>query len=275
MTVLTMPGQPAQPAPPGQAGPLRPLPWRRMAWVTWCQHRPALIGVPAFFAALAIVMLSEGLKIHHDYGPLLACHPLTASTCENLSNSVGSSDWHVGDAVNIALQLAPALIGAFAGVPLLARELETGTYRYAWTQGIGRVRWAIGKIVLLAVVFAVGAAAVSQLNGWFFQPFAVQQDMSRLSAAVFDTWGIVLAGWVLAGFTLGAFLGMLIRRVIPAMIATFATYCGIDLLTWQYLRPHYVVAGFWPAQLLEVGWLLALSALLVAATVWLARHRAA
>jgi hypothetical protein len=35
------------------------------------------------------------------------------------------------------LQLVPALIGAFAGVAVLARELEAGTFRYAWTQGFG------------------------------------------------------------------------------------------------------------------------------------------
>jgi hypothetical protein len=35
------------------------------------------------------------------------------------------------------IQVAPALIGAFAGAPVLARELETGTFRYTWTQGFG------------------------------------------------------------------------------------------------------------------------------------------
>ncbi|MGD0605948.1 MAG: hypothetical protein ABSA53_20450 [Streptosporangiaceae bacterium] len=34
--------------------------------------------------------------------------------------------------------VVPALIGAFAGAPVLARELETGTFRYAWTLGSGR-----------------------------------------------------------------------------------------------------------------------------------------
>jgi hypothetical protein len=32
---------------------------------------------------------------------------------------------------------------------------------------------------------------------------------------------------------------------------------------------------FWPLQWIEAGWLLALSALLIAATVWLVRRRAA
>jgi hypothetical protein len=32
---------------------------------------------------------------------------------------------------------------------------------------------------------------------------------------------------------------------------------------------------FWPFQWIERGWLLALSALLIAVTIWLVRHRAA
>jgi len=38
MTVLTTPAQ------PGRGRGLRPVPWRRMAWVTWRQHRFAIAG---------------------------------------------------------------------------------------------------------------------------------------------------------------------------------------------------------------------------------------
>ena len=38
MTALTMPARRAEDAA------LRPVPWRRMAWVTWRQHRIALAG---------------------------------------------------------------------------------------------------------------------------------------------------------------------------------------------------------------------------------------
>ena len=41
MTALTMPARPEHDAS------LRPVPWRRMAWVTWRQHRAALAGVAA------------------------------------------------------------------------------------------------------------------------------------------------------------------------------------------------------------------------------------
>src|SRR2546426_12292179 len=68
------------------------------------------------------------------------------------------------------LQAVPALIGAFAGAPVLARELETGTFRYAWTQGFGRWRWALAKLVLLAVVLAAATGAFGALVSWYYQP---------------------------------------------------------------------------------------------------------
>ena len=48
MTVLTLPAQPGQDTAP------RPLPWRRMAWVTWRQQRATLISVPALLGTVAV-----------------------------------------------------------------------------------------------------------------------------------------------------------------------------------------------------------------------------
>jgi len=42
--------------------------------------------------------------------------------------------------------------------------------------------------------------------------------------------------------------------------------------TWTSYQP---ASRFWPFQWIEGGWLLALSVLLIAATIWLARRRAA
>ena len=71
----------------------------------------------------------------------------------------------------VLLQAVPALIGAFAGAPVLARELETGTFRYAWTQGFGRWRWALAKLVPLAVVLAAATGAFGVLVSWYYQPY--------------------------------------------------------------------------------------------------------
>jgi len=307
MTVLTIPAQPSQ------ATVLRPVPWRRMAWVTWRQHRPTLISVPALLGAVAVFLLIAGLKIHHDYAVLTACHPASSTACQALNSNFNSTDWTMANTINIFMNLTPALIGAFAGAPVLARELETGTYRYAWTQAFGRERWTIAKLALLAVAVTAAAGAFSQVFTWFFQPFLAQEDMTVFSATVFDTRGIAFAAWTLVAFAIGAFAGMLIRRIVPAMAATLAAYTGLALVTWLFLREHYPLAlvtsnpnidsgpfnvndpwvlstwytgktqwtryipvsRFWPMQFVEAGWLLALSVLLIAATVWLVRRRAA
>ena len=48
------------------------------------------------------------------------------------------------------------------------------------------------------------------------------------------------------------------------------------MTTLRFLGLPVMLAGrFWPFQWIEGGWLLALSVLLIAATVWLVRRRAA
>jgi hypothetical protein len=309
VSVLTLPAQPVQ----GAATALRPVPWQRMIWVTWRQHRGMLAGVTAVLAAVSVFLLIMGLKVHHDYTALINCHPANSDACGAMNRSFNGTDWPISNTIAILMSLVPALLGAFAGPAVLARELETGTFRYAWTQGIGRGRWTIAKLTLLGVVLAILAGAFSQLYDWFFEPARQFEDMNVLDAGVFTTHGVAFAAWTLVAFAIGAFLGMLLRRIIPAMAATLGAYLGLSLLAWLVLREDYPVAinttnaslfsgpstpnspwilktwtvgntgwwryipvsRFWPMQLIESGWLLILAIALGAATVWLVRRRAA
>ncbi|HXT94095.1 MAG TPA: hypothetical protein VN714_33100 [Trebonia sp.] len=230
MTALTTTVRPSQEATP------RPVPWRRMIWVTWRQHRATFISVPAVLAAAAILLVVFGLRAHHDYAALVNC-PLDpgkqSGTCSRLMANFNSGVWPLANVCSILMQLAPVLLGAFAGAPLLARELESGTFRYAWTQGFGRERQAIAKLVLLGLTLAVLAWAFSELFSWFFQPFLWVEQMNQMSTeAVFDTRGLVFPVFTLVSFVIGAFLGMLFRRSIPAMAATLGVYLVIRLLAW-------------------------------------------
>jgi ABC-type transport system involved in multi-copper enzyme maturation permease subunit len=237
MTVLTMPAQPSQVR-------ARRVPWRRMAWVTWRQQRTTLITVPAVLGAVAIFLLVVGLKVHHDYAAIVNC-PLDglneSGSCQRLIHNFNSTDWTLANTCAILMQLVPVLIGAFAGAPLLARELETGTYRYAWTQGLDRERQVIAKLALLGVTLAVLAWAFGELFAWFFQPFLYVEGMNVLTETVFDTRGLVFPAFTLAAFAFGAFFGMLLRRIIPAMAATLGVYLAIRLAAWG-VRKYYPVA---------------------------------
>jgi hypothetical protein len=346
VTALTLPARPEY----DDAG-LRPVPWRRMAWVTWRQHRVALAGVAALLGALAVYLWITGLQVHHAYAAVAACHPASSLACSYASSDFVTAYWFRAQATAALLLAVPALIGAFTGTPVLAREMETGTFRYAWTQGFGRWRWTVAKLVPLAATVTAAAGAFSVLFSWYIAPFLALGQQTPLAPGVFGLRGIAFAAWTLAAFAVGALAGILIRRVVPALAATLAIYAGLALAAGLYLRQHYMTplvthgtnlpgsawlishwytgrsgetvsqstvqrilqgyhpharqispvtfqtnldpvgylvrhgytnwtsyqpgSRFWPFQWIEGGWLLALSALLIAATVWLVRRRAA
>jgi len=350
MTARTMAAHPAQ-----DDARLRPLPWRRMVRVTWRQHHFALIGVAVLLAALAVWLWHAGTSVHNAYAAAIACHPASSAACGSLVNNfdVSAENHFMGSKGpgGVLLQLLPALIGAFVGAPVLARELETGTFRYAWTQGFGRWRWALAKLVLLAVVLAAATVAFGALVSWYYQPYSGAFYQDSPFGNLFILREVTFPAWTLAVFAIGALAGMLIRRVVPAIVATLAVYAGLAFAAAAFLREHYMTplvtsnmnislpgastawiidqwstkggnfafAGnppislinqycssvppdkigplgfapclaqhgytmwtsyqpasrFWPFQWIEGGWLLVLSALLIAVTVWLVQRRAA
>jgi ABC-type transport system involved in multi-copper enzyme maturation permease subunit len=358
MTALRVPARPDE-----DDASLRPVPWRRMAGVTWRQHRIALAGVAGLLGALAVWLWAAGTPLHHAWAAATACHPAGSPACQNLVATFNASATNhfmgTKGPGGVLLQLMPALIGAFAGAPVLARELETGTFRYAWTQGFGRWRWALAKLVLIAVVLAAAATAFGVLVSWYYQPYSGTGNQvpglyqNPPFVTLFSLREVTFPAWTLAAFAIGALAGMLIRRVVPAIVATLAAYAGLAFATAALLREHYltplvttslnlpgtawiisqwsakngrfafagnppngllnqlcspVAAGkagppgegyaqqlaqclaqhgytqwtsyqpasrFWPFQWIEGGWLLALSALLIATIIWLVRRRAA
>src|SRR5258708_19261117 len=165
MTRMSLPGAPARPE---SEASVRRMAWRRMAWITWRQHGFALAGVAAFLGALAVWLWTAGIALHHAYAAATACHPAGALACADVVTKF--NDLNHALLGGYALQPVPALIGAFVGAPVLARELETGTFRYAWTQGFGRVRWALAKLVTLAAVVAVAPRALGLLLSWYYHP---------------------------------------------------------------------------------------------------------
>ena len=145
------------------------------------------------------------------------------------------------------LQTVPALIGAFVGAPLLARELETGTFRYAWTQGFGRWRWTLAKLVPLAArwpLLPVPSASCFPGTTSRTSPRATRPcpfpRRPRWLRGLFDLRGVAFAAWTLAAFAIGALAGMLIRRVVPAIVATLAAYTGLAVVAGNLLRQHYL-----------------------------------
>jgi hypothetical protein len=334
----------AAPAPPVH-GP-RPVPWTRLVWVTWRQHRVALAGVAALLGGLGLYLVIMGLKIHNGYASVRSCHPAGSAACQ-FTGHLFAGYYPFAETMTGFLQVLPVLVGVFVGGPVLARELETGTFRFAWTQGCGRMRWAVVKLALLAVAVTVAAQAFSLIFSWYFQPWFAEGLDGSLAPQLFDLRGIDFAAWTLLAFALGVAAGALIARTVPAMAAALAVWTGLFFATFMFLRKHYQaplvakgsnpgsplnwtwaqwyagpngravsqqtirnvvgnapasvrnsanpnavpayltahhytqwwsyqpVSRYWHFQFIEGGWLLALSLILLAATVWLVRRRAA
>jgi hypothetical protein len=235
MTTLTTLTTLTAPARTAEDTGVRPVPWRSMAWVTWRQHRIALGGMAGFLGAFAVYLWLSGLQMHHAYA--IACNPASSLACGmDFTGLYGPT----AVLVSIFLQAVPALIGAFVGAPVLARELETGTFRYAWTQGIGRLRWTLGKVVPLAVAVVAASGALTVLFSWYDEPFLSTGYAIPFSTRLFDLSGVAFAAWSLAAFAIGVLAGMLIRRVVPAIAATLAAYAGLALTAGLFLRERYL-----------------------------------
>src|SRR5260370_42035635 len=113
------------PAGPGRAASLRPLRGRRMAWVTWRQHRVALAGVAALLGAWAVYLWIAGLQAHHAYAAVTGCQPASFPACADMLSNFNFAYGDKALAASVMLEKVPALVGAFAGAPVLALELET------------------------------------------------------------------------------------------------------------------------------------------------------
>ena len=227
-------------APWSPGSSTRPVRWRRLGAVSWRQYRFSVVGAAVFLGVLAAYLLIMGLRIRSGYAALGPCQ-LSAS---HLSHTCGIAltlfgGYHVwGETTAAVLMAVPVLIGAFAGAPILSRELEVGTFRFAWTQGAGRTRWALARLALPAVTVTAAAAVFSQLFGWFYYPFFATGD-SALAPQYFELTGIAFAAWTLAAFAIGTLAGVLIRKVVPAIAAAMAAWAGLLLVTSLYLRRLY------------------------------------
>ncbi|EOD57164.1 hypothetical protein [Amycolatopsis vancoresmycina] len=196
-----------------------------MTWLTWRQFRTPALSVLAGLIAIAVVLAVTGPQL------------------------VGRTDFSDEDALFggtiLVLYLLPAVIGVFWGVPMITRELESGTHSLVWNQTVTRKRWLTTKLGfgLLAAVLAAGALSLAV--SWWASPIdalsAVQTDrgmLARISPVVFGARGIAPIGYAAFALVLGVAVGMLLRRTVAAMAVTVVALTAVLLAVTLLVRPH-------------------------------------
>jgi hypothetical protein len=178
--------------------------------------------------AIAVAMAVTGLVLHPAGSSVYGAAP--------------GSQWHLFDATDVTLRLVlpvlPVLAGMFLGAPLVAREYEHGTARFAWAQGAGRAAWLIAIVVPITALLAVVAAGLGLEYRWWANPLLAPGWPWR--ADLFGLNPLPFTGWMLAGFAFGVFAGAAIRRTVAAMAATFACYAVLLFEVTTSLRSHYI-----------------------------------
>lgn len=210
-----------------------------MIWLTWRQHRQAAIGATVLLLVVAAVLLVDGVHLHRAFrsSGLASCLRERASSCGSAEQSFRDHFSGLADGVVPWLNFVPGVLGVLLGAPLLAREIEHGTFRLAWTQSIGRGRWLIVKLAVIGVSIVALGVAFSLLVTWWRGPF--DQLDGRLATEAFDFEGLVVPVYALFAFTLGAAVGAILRRVVPAMAVTLALFLAVRLSVAGLLRQHY------------------------------------
>jgi ABC-type transport system involved in multi-copper enzyme maturation permease subunit len=213
-----------------------------MIWVSWRQHRSQAITGLGLLCALAVYGLVLGLQMRSSFSHNSLATCLAHSLGASCPNSVANFDNSFGSLVNIGfwsvLLLLPGLIGAVVGATVLGRELETGTWRLAWSQTVPRTRWLVIQLAVVATGLVILGAAMTLVITWYRAP------MDRLTGHfvhnAYDYEGLVLTAYILFAFGLAVLLGQLLRRTIPAMLAALVPWLAVRLVVEFLLRPHFI-----------------------------------
>jgi ABC-type transport system involved in multi-copper enzyme maturation permease subunit len=209
-----------------------------MTWLTWRQFRAQTLVTAAALAVLAIILVITGLQLSHTFdATVIGCR--ARGDCTAAINSFQNQDTQLQDLTRLLMYVVPAVIGIFWGAPLLARELETGTYLLAWTQGVTRGRWLAVKLVLTGVASVATAGLLTLMVTWWYSPLE-RVGAGRLTPGEFSQSGIVIIGYAAFAFSLGVAAGLLIRRTLPAMAVTLAIFVGVQLAMPFWIRPHLI-----------------------------------
>ncbi|GLY18117.1 transporter [Kineosporia sp. NBRC 101677] len=206
----------------------------------WLHYRLSRLQLLIGLGALAVVALALALT-----GPDLADLSSSENFLQQAARHTPNSFLYV--ATILLTYAVPALLGAFWGAALVAREVEAGTHRLIWAQGVGRTRW-------LAYRLGLGAAAVLVISGlltlaitWWAAPIdaAVPKEgptdvfsFNRMSPFLFGVRGLVPIGYALFAFTLGVVLGMVLRRTLVALGLTMALMVVLQVCMPLFVRAH-------------------------------------
>lgn len=163
--------------------------------------------------------------------------------CEAAAAAFYELQGRVGVVLTALLVGIPLLAGAMLGITVVAREIERGTARLAWSLATSRVRWFLARLLPILALFAaitfVAGVGADRLEA-SFRPGV---DMTT-SFDAFGTRGVLVAARALLVLAIAVAVGAVMGRVLPSLLVTAAIAAfalpGISMVHQAVLRGEAV-----------------------------------
>ncbi len=202
----------------------------------WLQFRTQAALAAGVLAIVAVVLAATGPNLVHIYDTTVASCA-AQHDCSTAATAFTDTDGPLQVFLGALVLLVPLLIGMFWGAPLVSREFETGTFRLSWTQGITRARWLAVKFGLGALVSMAAVGLLSLMVTWW------SSQLDKVSADQFNPLGfgvrdIVPIGYAAFALVLGVTAGLVLRRMLPAMLTALAGFIAVREIVTLWVRPY-------------------------------------
>ncbi|MEU3436431.1 hypothetical protein [Streptomyces sp. NPDC006863] len=234
-------------------------------------HRRTLWAAGAVAAVAVIGMIAVALRADQVSGDFAGTGCTLSSTVDACFQPARDYSDRMLDLsrlltyTGLALIALPAVVGAFAAGPMVAREWESNHVKLSWTQSSPPAAWLTARLAVPAVLVVCGITVLSAVLTWsrggLGNPYpAIWHDIS-----VFGASGTVPAAGALMSLAIGVLAGLTLRRTVPAMAAGLlvsglvTVFLGVlrDRL-WPTARDTFTLGdGYvWPdgAAIVEWGW---------------------
>ena len=122
--------------------------------------------------------------------------------------------------------LFPLVAGLLAGGPIVARELETGTARLAWSLGPSRLRWFVQRALPILVMVLVASTAIGLTADALVKLLAPATDLDR-SFVGFRWRGPLVGVEAVLVTSIALAVGAILGRIVPTMILTLILLLGL------------------------------------------------
>jgi len=213
-----------------------------MTWTAWRLSRSSAVAVGAVAALSVMYLLWAGQQLRGSFASTGLQECLAGGRIRQDCSDVAYTFFQLtrtmsgGQPVVGVLSLMPGLIGAFVGAPLVAREIETGTLRLAWTQSVTRGRWLTTRSLVALLVVVLGVSVITAALTFWRWP--LDQVDGRVEVNGYDVQGVVPAAYAVLAFCLGVAFGVLTRRVVTAIAATLGVFFLLRTLIETVVRPR-------------------------------------